>query len=278
MQLEEQTLPAPEAGHRDEGMGIAQALSLLLLGLLVDLVTRILLLACGFRFYSAPSMVVPQVLMWAFLLWFGVKMGGSVRRLATASVSPRLLAPVIVASLGAAIVLPQIAGLLPMPDRLVESMRKLKEIGSLPLALSLGLIAPVAEETFFRGIVLRGFLARYSVRKAIWASAILFATVHLNPWQAIIALPMGGAYAYMVIRTGSIWPGIVSHAVVNLAHNFLTPSMLTWLGYTPDDIEKLTFLPYPMLVFGVAALVTGGIWLKRELDRQSGPGTAPVTS
>jgi uncharacterized protein len=144
--------------------------------------------------------------------------------------------------------------------------------------LSLGLIAPIAEEIFFRGIVLRGFLDRYSVRKAIWASAILFAAVHLNPWQAIIALPLGAAYACMVIRTGSIWPGVLSHAVINLAHNFLTPTMLAWLGYTSDDMENLTFLPYQILVFGVAALVIGGVWLRRELAGQSVSGTTRVTS
>ena len=40
---------------------------------------------------------------------------------------------------------------------------------------------PIAEESIFRGVILGGFLGRYSRSQAIWGSAILFTLMHGNP-------------------------------------------------------------------------------------------------
>jgi hypothetical protein len=93
-------------------------------------------------------------------------------------------------------------------------------------------VAPVAEELFFRGLLLRGYLARYSVTTAVWVSALLFALFHLNPWQAIVALPLGVAYAWLVLHTGSVLPSMLSHAMVNFSTNFLLQPLAFVLGYS----------------------------------------------
>jgi membrane protease YdiL (CAAX protease family) len=278
MQLQEQSAVVPETTKRDAAIGIAQALSLLLLGLLFATVIKVIGLEAGLPFYSAPSILSAQILGWWFVIWAGANMGGdALRAVMRPAIPGRLIAPVILASLGASIVLPQLAHLLPMPDSFVEQARKFESMGAVPLAISVGLIAPIAEEMFFRGIALRGFRIRYSARKAVWASAILFAVAHLNPWQGIIALPLGLAYACIVIRTGSIWPGVLSHAIVNLSYNAIRP-ILEWNGYSSTKMETMLFLPLPMLAAGMVALVAGGIWVARELGTHSRAEAASAQS
>src|SRR5207248_10213234 len=78
-----------------------------------------------------------------------------------------------------------------------------------------GLLAPVTEELFFRGFVLRGFLARYPAQLAIFASAVLFMVVHLNPWQSISALVAGLILGWLYLRTGSLLPCLLLHGLFN---------------------------------------------------------------
>ena len=128
----------------------------------------------------------------------------------------------LVASYGATILLLEMAGWIPMPESFRQGMvQQMAQANWLLFLLPVVVVAPVAEELFFRGLLLRGYLARYSVTTAVWASAVLFAVFHLNPWQGIIALPLGLAYAWLVLHTGSVLPSMLSHAMVNFSTNFL---------------------------------------------------------
>jgi len=96
------------------------------------------------------------------------------------------------------------------------------EVTVLLLALAAG--APVVEELFFRGLVLRGLLGRLPVPAAIVVSALAFALAHFE------AVQFGGLALFGVIlgvlawRTGRLGPGIAAHAgfnavaVISLAH------------------------------------------------------------
>lgn len=77
--------------------------------------------------------------------------------------------------------------------------------------------APLTEEPLFRGLIVGGFALRYGARKAILLSALLFALIHLNPWQLPTALAAGLFLGWLVLRTGSLWPGVLAHAFNNLA-------------------------------------------------------------
>ena len=82
------------------------------------------------------------------------------------------------------------------------------------LALAIGLLAPFAEELFFRGLVF-GWLRRWGFWFAALVSAGLFGLAHgVNVvLPASFALGLLNAIAYE--RSGSIWPAIVSHATFN---------------------------------------------------------------
>ena len=89
-----------------------------------------------------------------------------------------------------------------------------------PLQLFFGffnliLLPALLEEIVFRGVVMQS-LRRYGDTFALIVSAIIFMLVHGNFAQASNALLMGIAIGYFVLRTGSIWTGVLIHLVNNL--------------------------------------------------------------
>lgn len=84
--------------------------------------------------------------------------------------------------------------------------------------LTVGLLAPLAEEVVFRGAVLKSLLStRLSCLTAILLSALLFSIAHLNPAQMPHAFLVGILLGWMYWRTGSILPGMAYHWANNSA-------------------------------------------------------------
>ncbi|MBP5363275.1 MAG: CPBP family intramembrane metalloprotease [Ruminococcus sp.] len=76
------------------------------------------------------------------------------------------------------------------------------------------MIAPITEEFFFRGVLLRT-LAKSNQRFAIFASALFFGLVHGNIQQFILATIIGVFLAHITIKHGSIIPSIIVHIFIN---------------------------------------------------------------
>jgi len=87
------------------------------------------------------------------------------------------------------------------------------------------LIAPIVEEVFFRGFLLRAVADRIGL---IWGSIItaaIFAVFHLQ-WQTVIPVfILGLIINQLVIRNKSIWPAIGFH-VINNAIAFLVQILI----------------------------------------------------
>ena len=84
-------------------------------------------------------------------------------------------------------------------------------------ALALAVWTPIAEETFFRGFILRGFANRWRLIPALVASAAVFAALHLAPALLLPVFVTGLLLGWLYHRTGSLWPCIAVHAAQNLA-------------------------------------------------------------
>ena len=93
------------------------------------------------------------------------------------------------------------------------------------IAIAIGPIAALLEETLFRGVLFRWLRQRSGLLTATLASAALFAAVHFNYLQpgGVAGLLMtaeifaiGACLALLVEKSGSLWPGILVHAVNNL--------------------------------------------------------------
>ncbi len=91
------------------------------------------------------------------------------------------------------------------------------------LVLSVVVGAPIVEELFFRGLLLRSLQRRVPDNAAVAISSIAFGLSHGSglPIKAVLLVMIsitifGAILAKLAIRTGRLGPGIVVHAVFNL--------------------------------------------------------------
>jgi uncharacterized protein len=89
-------------------------------------------------------------------------------------------------------------------------------------------LTPVGEELLFRGVVANALLRVLSPWVAVPLSAAVFAVAHGISYITPVAFVVGVIAALLFRATGSIWPGVVVHAVNNsystLAAAFLAPA------------------------------------------------------
>ena len=76
-------------------------------------------------------------------------------------------------------------------------------------------VAPIAEEAFFRGVVFNAWLREAGRRIAYIGSAVLFGVIHLNLVAFVPIVVLGFILAYVYERTRNLWAPIVVHAVFN---------------------------------------------------------------
>lgn len=82
--------------------------------------------------------------------------------------------------------------------------------------LSVSIMAPLFEEWLCRGEVLRGLLKKgMHPAWAILISALFFAVIHGNPWQAVPAMLLGCLFGYVYYKTGSLWLTMIMHCANN---------------------------------------------------------------
>jgi len=117
-----------------------------------------------------------------------------------------------------------------------QSFRQTGSFHGYPVSVSL-LFAPIYEEILFRGAILLLLLKRFSLKKAVILSCLLFGVWHiknifyLSPARvayqsAYAALFIGPILVYLAIRLKNIWPGVIVHYVNNIIAFALTPKLL----------------------------------------------------
>lgn len=77
-------------------------------------------------------------------------------------------------------------------------------------------VAPLFEETLFRGYLLNRFRRHLSPMRSAALSGLLFALVHLSPASLVPLWALGFALGMIYQRTGSLWTPILAHALWNL--------------------------------------------------------------
>jgi len=98
--------------------------------------------------------------------------------------------------------------------------------------LIIGVIVPVAEELFFRGLLYRWFQLRFRLWPAILLSSLLFGLAHYDSLAVMISsFVLGIANAIAMERTKAIWVPILMHAVTNSVAIFLMYFVLFWEQY-----------------------------------------------
>jgi len=75
--------------------------------------------------------------------------------------------------------------------------------------------APLVEEVFFRGLLLRSLGRRFGQAWAVVGSAVLFGLAHYEPLQLLALVAFGVVLGVLAVRTGRLGPGIFAHAAFN---------------------------------------------------------------
>jgi uncharacterized protein len=149
--------------------------------------------------------------------------------------------PVLLASLGGGWLISQFAP--HFFDNFVNNAFGSKPAGPIQIVLSFGMlvvVAPIIEEFTFRGLLFTRFAVKYSPRKAIIMTSLMFGLLHLDFIGAFI---FGLVAASMYARSGSLIAPILLHGVNNL---------VAWAGlmFDSSDDQIPTW-------FGRIALVAG---------------------
>ena len=125
------------------------------------------------------------------------------------------------------------------------------------------IFAPFFEEWLCRGMILRGLLANKI--KPFWAiviSALFFALIHMNPWQALNAFIIGMVMGYVYYKTGNLLLTMLIHFINNgLAVVFANIPALSGDEYLVEMIG----MPYYAIAYiaGIGILVACYFFFRR---------------
>ena len=118
--------------------------------------------------------------------------------------------------------------------------------------LMLCIIAPIAEEYLFRGLMMRKMLKwNISPWYAIIASSIMFGLIHLNPAQIPGAIILGIVMAWMCYRTKSLIPGIIIHITNNTLCLIPEECYDTYIASTPMMEGSLSLVSIAIIILSI---------------------------
>ncbi len=111
----------------------------------------------------------------------------------------------------------------------MESMEGFEELmalmfGQSPvwlILLAVGIVAPIAEELLFRGLIFHLLNRHLNIKVALILQGVLFGLFHMNLVQGVYASVLGVVLGIAYILTGSLWVPIVIHIVNNSVAIFL---------------------------------------------------------
>jgi membrane protease YdiL (CAAX protease family) len=143
--------------------------------------------------------------------------------------------------------------------------------------ITIGIIGPVSEELFFRGILFTGLLNRYGkshIIPILIFQGLLFGAAHLNIWQIGYAAAMGITIGWVRYRTGSITAAALIHIASNTLAVILMyhiPSLSASSEDVCDDVVPVVW--YLLLLAGF--LLAGSLVIIQRKSIEQKDGSAP---
>jgi uncharacterized protein len=109
-------------------------------------------------------------------------------------------------------------------------------------------LAPVAEELLFRGVLLRGLKERLGIVASAVISGFVFSAYHLDPVGFLPRFEIGIVLALLAWKSGSLWPAIAFHA----ANNALAMTLME-AGIQDADVPWWVGVVSLVVLFGSTA-------------------------
>lgn len=87
--------------------------------------------------------------------------------------------------------------------------------GVVMLVLLTGIAAPIIEELFYRGLLLRALERKWGTNTAVIGSGLVFGVIHFEPLQTLGLAAFGIVLGLLVVKTGRLGTSIVAHMAFN---------------------------------------------------------------
>ncbi len=127
--------------------------------------------------------------------------------------------------------------------------------------------APILEEIFFRGLVLRNLLNRYKPHWAIIFSALFFSLAHMSLVQSLPAFFMGLLFGYIYVKTNRSLSTVIW---VHLINNLLSYAMIVY-NVADDPLFFYNLFGsqiYFIITYAIAFMLTVLLFLLIFKDRK----------
>ncbi len=128
----------------------------------------------------------------------------------------------------------------PLPEFLKEAEREMALHPYFSI-FSMVIVAPIFEEILMRGILLAGLLNKYSPKKAIIISALIFGVWHFNIVQSVNTTLIGLVLGMIYYKTNSLILCIGVHMTNNI-FAIIMEGAKEYMGYSPNIISFLVGL------------------------------------
>jgi len=150
-------------------------------------------------------------------------------------------------------------------ERLLEQLEQLtptSTLHALSLLVGIAVLAPLAEELFFRGALFTALARTGHILIAVWTTSIAFVLAHQEPrmWAPLLLVAL--VLAELRRASQSIWPSVLMHATFNAT------TLLSIFRSEPGVVRQAQLPLWLALLGGVLTLA--GIWIVRR------PGRAKV--
>lgn len=140
---------------------------------------------------------------------------------------------------------------LPLPPSLEEAFQELLGVDDLSPLLRLLLFAvspAICEELLWRGAVQGDLQARRRTAFTVIVGGVLFGLFHFSIYRFVGTGLLGALLAYLRLRTGSVFPGMLLHGLNNALAVFL-------LARVPEGSGAWAWLHHPLTCVGAALLL-----------------------
>jgi len=202
-------------------LGIGDAIGLYIVKLVIMFLIGLLVALC-FIPQSAQSFIISIVgypILIIILLKYYSKYDYNNEFITKTNINFKLYGAVFLFFLGYWIInyftIIQIANMFTNTENFKKFHNALSISNPLLLLITISIIAPIFEETIYRGIILEGLLKKYNYKIAIFFSALIFSIAHGNIPQSINAFFSGLFIGYLYHKTHSLKLCIFAHILNN---------------------------------------------------------------
>ncbi|MBU1411783.1 CPBP family intramembrane metalloprotease [Myxococcota bacterium] len=229
------TTPPPEDFAAPRPPGAGALLLFTVIFMMIQTLFMVLVLVLGRIFpFLPPTLLmlaggVVSTLLWGFAAWFWITVRALPRSWLSLTVPPArgMLWPLLLLMVPVVVVFGSNLDMLVMhafpvlqqPDSTLQSMTEATLETPLAWLLVIGLAvvaAPICEELFFRGVVLRSLrLRRWAFLPAALFTSALFAAIHLKLAGFFLLFTVAAVLALLAEHFSSLLPAVLFHALYN---------------------------------------------------------------